>query len=572
MRTAKRLCIAAIGLALALATTALAGEPLPGEINRVNDFNFDIGKGDGTNDTQYDPATTLWGPQGRVGAVLYVRPSGGSQRVGSSFTEDGGDNWTDNGNIAGGSNSLRGIGNVVWNEKTLRYAGIFWNTFGGSGQMPAAFAESSNKGVSWGPIVDTYTNIGPGIEAQYPWLEVDNYPTSPNFGQYSIAWTQDSPSDPDRPLYFQGPSSGTGWPNPRMINEADCPVVGSGKLTISMSYIYAAYTCKEANTYTPMISRSADNGLTWEVASEGLPTDLAYSGLADDDCDSPVTRSYAGSVGAFDDVEIAYDPPTNTVFSTFTSRGSGGDLSNVHIFGMMETGGPAEWRRYNGLPGDDGSTYTFPAVGINQVGGALHLWYSVMEFDKSNAAGIKTFVTTDFSKWTPLSFHPTFPLPRFAPNEDSALGDCDWGTEHIRLNPMGESVGLTYTGVLDTGPPRSMTPAGADTDIDPDILFARLQAPVITQLSLAVKKTDAKINASGEIAPAVPGTAKVTLLKKKDGRFRKVASKQAPFDGEGAYQASFSRPSKGSCKVVAAFAGDDTYAPDQATKTFPCKV
>jgi hypothetical protein len=259
------------------------------------------------------------------------------------------------------------------------------------------------------------------------------------------------------------------------------------------------------------------------------------------------------------------------MFLTTTDLGDGADLSDVHVYGAMNTANPT-WVPYPGLPGDAGATMIAPEAGVNYVKGTRNLWYSGAVIPQNGATyTFKTYVTTDLTNWTLHPYSPVFSLPVLQPNEDTAVPDCYYGHNLIDLDALDEKIGMTHVGT-----PDAFRRPNGGVDYDPDILFASLDVPsggTDTSMTMTIKKTDAKIKASGKITPAVPGgSAEVTLLKKKDGVFQVVGNpKDAAFDGTGAYKASFNRPKRGTCRVVGDWNGDGTFEPSSVTKTFPCK-
>ncbi len=99
-----------------------------------------------------------------------------------------------------------------------------------------------------------------------------------------------------------------------------------------------------------------------------------------------------------------------------------------------------------------------------------------------------------------------------------------------------------------------------------------------TALSMGVRKTTSSIAGSGVlrenwsdyIAPLASKTVTVTLLKKKDGRFVKLAAKTSKTSAKGVYAASFNRPRRGTCKLRASYAGDAATRGTAKARTFDC--
>jgi hypothetical protein len=101
--------------------------------------------------------------------------------------------------------------------------------------------------------------------------------------------------------------------------------------------------------------------------------------------------------------------------------------------------------------------------------------------------------------------------------------------------------------------------------------------PAITALTMTVKKARKSVTAKGLLDPATSGMrVVVTLLKKKGSHYVKVSSRTVQVsslidrDGdslvEGAYAARLKRPTAGSYKVTASYAGTTDYLPSSLTK------
>lgn len=91
-----------------------------------------------------------------------------------------------------------------------------------------------------------------------------------------------------------------------------------------------------------------------------------------------------------------------------------------------------------------------------------------------------------------------------------------------------------------------------------------------TGMILRITKTKTAVKVAGQILPAVPGRATVTLFRKAPSGFKRLGSSPAAFDAEGLFKASFKRPPSGKCKVEARYAGDAEREPSVAVKSFAC--
>jgi hypothetical protein len=87
----------------------------------------------------------------------------------------------------------------------------------------------------------------------------------------------------------------------------------------------------------------------------------------------------------------------------------------------------------------------------------------------------------------------------------------------------------------------------------------------------AVRKTTTRVKVRGTVSPAHPGkTVSVTLFRKRDGVFRRIARKTPTLTATSAYATSFARPRPGACKVKAVFAGDADHFASGKTVKFRC--
>jgi chitinase len=113
------------------------------------------------------------------------------------------------------------------------------------------------------------------------------------------------------------------------------------------------------------------------------------------------------------------------------------------------------------------------------------------------------------------------------------------------------------------------TPSGVGTITDDD--------PSVTALTMTVKKAKRTVTGKGLLEPATSGmSVTVTLLKTKGSRYVKVGARTVQVtslfdrDGdslvEGAYVARFKRPTSGSYKLTATYAGSIDFLPSSVSK------
>ncbi|HYN37125.1 MAG TPA: Ig domain-containing protein [Actinomycetota bacterium] len=112
---------------------------------------------------------------------------------------------------------------------------------------------------------------------------------------------------------------------------------------------------------------------------------------------------------------------------------------------------------------------------------------------------------------------------------------------------------------------------GSSSDFeDVTITVAEGTAPPTTT-TLSTGKTARKVKASGKVTPNHSGDAmKVSLLRKKNGKFVKLATKHPVLNLNSGYAAAFPRPNPGTCKVKAAFPADEDHTGSRKSATFNC--
>jgi hypothetical protein len=110
-----------------------------------------------------------------------------------------------------------------------------------------------------------------------------------------------------------------------------------------------------------------------------------------------------------------------------------------------------------------------------------------------------------------------------------------------------------------------------DTDAEDITMTVNEAGPEPTTTSLAIEQTKRKVIASGEVQPAQIGNEmKVTLSRKTEGRFRRLATKRPVLDAESEYSTAFGRPDGGRCRVKSKFTGGTESMPSSASETFRC--
>ncbi len=130
-----------------------------------------------------------------------------------------------------------------------------------------------------------------------------------------------------------------------------------------------------------------------------------------------------------------------------------------------------------------------------------------------------------------------------------------------------ESVSSTPTAVPAPSPTASQSPTPT-----PTAGTCTSGNPCATNTTGSVKSVrGGKLRISGGVTPAVPGgKVLVILFRKKDGKFRKVASKTDELNTESRFSVTMNRPAPGRCKVIASFLGDAGHQASAAGTKFNC--
>ena len=92
-----------------------------------------------------------------------------------------------------------------------------------------------------------------------------------------------------------------------------------------------------------------------------------------------------------------------------------------------------------------------------------------------------------------------------------------------------------------------------------------------SSITVTVSKTSSAIRASGMVMPNHAGkTVRVTLARKRNGSFVKIAAKSPKLTTTSSYATSFKRPRAGTCRITARFPGDADHYPSTKKVKFSC--
>jgi hypothetical protein len=92
-----------------------------------------------------------------------------------------------------------------------------------------------------------------------------------------------------------------------------------------------------------------------------------------------------------------------------------------------------------------------------------------------------------------------------------------------------------------------------------------------TTTTVSVTRRPSKLVVEGLVKPPRPRrSVTVSLYRKRDGAFSRIARKTPTIGSDGGFATSFARPSPGSCKVVARFRGDSNHLASSDAVAFRC--
>jgi ELWxxDGT repeat protein len=98
-----------------------------------------------------------------------------------------------------------------------------------------------------------------------------------------------------------------------------------------------------------------------------------------------------------------------------------------------------------------------------------------------------------------------------------------------------------------------------------------ISPPDPSATTLTVRKRLQRLIARGAVSPNhACERVIVTLQKKKNGTFVKIARKRPTLDARSHYRVRFKRPAAGRCRIITQFPGDDDHLPSSARSTFHC--
>jgi hypothetical protein len=152
---------------------------------------------------------------------------------------------------------------------------------------------------------------------------------------------------------------------------------------------------------------------------------------------------------------------------------------------------------------------------------------------------------------------------------DPVVGYVDTFSATKRLASGGTVALLPPQNFKDAPPPE--TENGTLKIVPDPVPEAATGAACPSSIRLNIGKTQTSIKASGKVNPAHPGDqVDVTLFRKKDGSFVKVVHRRRDLTAESKYSATFARPPKGRCKIVATFGADEDHLGSHTSKSFDC--
>ncbi len=92
-----------------------------------------------------------------------------------------------------------------------------------------------------------------------------------------------------------------------------------------------------------------------------------------------------------------------------------------------------------------------------------------------------------------------------------------------------------------------------------------------TRTTIRGRARRGRIRARGTVAPSHSGApVSVELLRRRHGQFRQIATKHLQLNTASAFRASFHRPHRGRCELIATFPGDGDHLASSATRKLRC--
>jgi hypothetical protein len=338
-------------------------------------------------------------------------------------------------------------------------------------------------------------------------------------------------------------------------------------------------TGTDSTAYTSSVTYVADTVLYWRVRAEDEELrGLAWSpagtfrktlpapvpaGSNPTGGDAVPSWSWAPVPGA-----VSYDfrlyPPNNTTTPFFFT-----DIpANVATPTVLKGTGIWKWQarakfpqvdRLNRTPGPWSPlvsftrTITQPGDPTEQVGPRLVL---LRWLPKSGVMNYRVQISTraDFSQ-------PLFDAPTTTDNPSyspwlNAFAYSQGGTFYWRV-AAADDIG-TNMGDFTVTRSFTMAPFGTSTKAS-------------SSISALVTKTASRVKVRGSVFPAHPGrTVTVTLYKKKNGVWAKLATKRPTLGAASSYATAFARPRAGACRARAVFGGDADHLASSKTVNFRC--
>ncbi|MDQ3953007.1 MAG: hypothetical protein M3279_08610 [Actinomycetota bacterium] len=178
------------------------------------------------------------------------------------------------------------------------------------------------------------------------------------------------------------------------------------------------------------------------------------------------------------------------------------------------------------------------------------------------------------------------PVSVTAYNDDLSIDNAYRGTVHFTSTDAAATLPPDYTFtagdngthtfsngvILRTVGAQSVT---VTSTVEPTLTGSQEQIEVLARTATTTtvngKGAPAKENVTGTVSPAHTGlNVTVTLFKKKNGAFVRVASKRPLLTTTSTFKAAFKKQGVRSCKVTADFPGDEDHLKSSASDTFKC--
>jgi hypothetical protein len=147
--------------------------------------------------------------------------------------------------------------------------------------------------------------------------------------------------------------------------------------------------------------------------------------------------------------------------------------------------------------------------------------------------------------------------------DSGTFQSCSGPGDSHSITGLGPGKHTFYVRATDTANNIDPTPATRTWTV--------LDGRTASSITLSIRKTTTAVIGTGAVMPAHPSsTVTVTLFRKQNGIFVKLAAKTLTLDDASNYSATFNRPRAGTCKMRSRFPADSDHTASTKSVTFTC--